>query len=247
MHTASTVPMNRPCPLSGQNPSTMANALHATLLSRQRRRPYELCRDPAPSSASGIGWSPFSADGMRVDRLVVYFGCCKATMWCWLHQFTAEVSALSYRLDRKGRLRCFRSCLAASQPVSAPGTHSRTPDCPGAVHVRSRQPRYPKKDQVPDPVSASLNQWPGVCESNTVECCQFRQARYRPACRTRGPEWRCGVPYGPVRDTLKYRSAASRKSSVDGAAIQACTICRAGMDAELCCISFRSCSATKSP
>lgn len=61
------------------------------------------------------------------------------------------------------------------------------------------------------------------------------------------PKGNATVPYGPVQDALKYRPAALRNSSADGAAIQACTICRAGMGVELCCISCRSGSAIESP
>lgn len=134
--------------------------------------------------------------------------------------------------------------LAASQPVPVPGAHSRTIRFPDITYIRSLQPQYPMREQVPAPASASLNQWPGVCEPNAV----FNSGKLGTGLHVApDSEWRRDVSYGPVRDTLKYRPAASRNSSVDEAAIQACTICRAGIGAELCCIRCRSCSATESP
>ena len=50
----------------------------------------------APASRTGatcaLGFDPallLSTDGIRVAQLAAYFGCCQATVRCWLHQFPA--------------------------------------------------------------------------------------------------------------------------------------------------------------
>lgn len=70
----------------------MANALHATLSSRQRRRLRGLRHDPAlkPRERDRVEALLLSADGLRVPRLARHFDCCQATVRRWLHQFAAE-------------------------------------------------------------------------------------------------------------------------------------------------------------
>ena len=75
-----------------REPSTMANALHATLSSHQRRRLRALRHDPAlkPRERDRVEALLLSADGLRVPQLARHFDCCQATVRRWLHQFAAE-------------------------------------------------------------------------------------------------------------------------------------------------------------
>ena len=70
----------------------MANALHATLSSYQRRRLYKLRRDPTLQSRERdrVEALLLSAEGMRVPQLARHFGCCEATVRRWLHRFAAD-------------------------------------------------------------------------------------------------------------------------------------------------------------
>ena len=81
----------------------MANALHATLSSPQRRRLYELRHDPAlkPRERDRVEALLLSADGLRVPRLAAHFDCCEATVRRWLHQFATE-GLRSLRHRRRG-------------------------------------------------------------------------------------------------------------------------------------------------
>jgi transposase len=81
----------------------MANALHATLSSRQRRRLRELRYDPTlkPRERDRVEALLLSADGMRVPCLARHFDCCQATVRRWLHQFATE-GLKSLRHQRRG-------------------------------------------------------------------------------------------------------------------------------------------------
>ncbi len=81
----------------------MANGLHATLSSRQRRRLRELRHDPAlkPRERDRVEALLFSADGLRVPRLARHFDCGQTTVRRWLHQFAAE-GLKSLRHQRRG-------------------------------------------------------------------------------------------------------------------------------------------------
>ena len=81
----------------------MANALHATLSSYQRRRLLELRHDPTlkPRERDRVEALLLSADGMRVPRLARHFDCCQATVRRWLHRFAAE-GLKSLRHQRRG-------------------------------------------------------------------------------------------------------------------------------------------------
>ena len=70
----------------------MPAPLHATLSSCQRRRLYELRRDPALKSRERdrVEALLLSADGLTVARLARHFGCCEATVRRWLHLFAAD-------------------------------------------------------------------------------------------------------------------------------------------------------------
>lgn len=60
----------------------MPAPLHATLSSHQRRRLYELRREPTLNSRERdrVEALLLSADGMRVPQLARHFGCCEATV-----------------------------------------------------------------------------------------------------------------------------------------------------------------------
>ena len=81
----------------------MANALHATLSSYQRRRLLELRHDPTlkPRERDRVEALLLSADGLRVPRLARHFDCCEATVRRCLHRFEAE-GLKSLRHQRRG-------------------------------------------------------------------------------------------------------------------------------------------------
>ncbi len=84
-------------------PSIRANALPATLSSRQRRRRLELRHDPTlkPRERDRVEALLLSVDGMRVPRLARHFACCEATVRRGLHQCAGE-GLKSLRYQRRG-------------------------------------------------------------------------------------------------------------------------------------------------